>query len=140
MSVVVAYLLVTVLSTVALTVGALVVGAAARAVLSWMPASAMIAGICGGIAGVMCAIAFGFFLFRWFGLAYGLGPFLASLLPLTIVYLNDNRKTQQLHAAAEALPEELREVGMADALALAGAATGYLIGAAGAVVWFILGS
>lgn len=142
---VVAYVVVVVLVSFALTVGALVGGFLASALLFWVGRKArpFVTGVVGGAAGVACAVAFGWGVFRVVvgPDSFSSGPFLASTVPLLIPLWNDLGRAHQVRAAAEPVVDvvggAVADEVLAGAARLRFAVLGYVVGLALAVVWFM---
>lgn len=154
MGIVVAYILVLPLVQFCLTIGVGLTGIPIAFLLAWtsVRVRVRIAGVCGGVGGVLLAVAFGCAVFRVVlgPDSFTLGPFLASTLPLLIPIRNDWAKAQQVAAAraewlaflAQARPEaastwaaetdRAAEIETAHGAAVAGEVFGLLLAAG----WF----
>ena len=140
MKLVAAYVLVIFLANVFLTIGSLALGFVVSLLLAWLPdmARAKVAGVLGGVAGVAFAVAGGYYVFSFLPGAdsYGLGPFLASALPLLIAVMKDHARASQLGVAEAELPESVRAVAAPATGAAHFAVLGYVIGLVAAFVWY----
>ena len=142
MRMLIAYLLVVVLSSVALTIGSRLVGTLVALLLAWTSGQvrATIAGLSGGIAGVAAAVTFGYVTFHFMvgpG-SFGLGGFLASTIPLAIPIYNDRQHWAQLLAAEGQLPTEARAIAAPITQAAHFSVLGYVAGLLLALLWFLL--
>lgn len=147
MRMIIAYLLVISLVQFCLTVGSLVGGFFVALLLPWTSASlrTIIANVCGSIAGVVCAVAFGYGIFRFVvgPDSFTLGVFLASILPLFIPIRNDFLHAKRSQTAFDqiVLPP-MTELGNDMARGMRGgpwsAAIGEVVGLVLAAAWYIL--
>jgi len=103
MRTIIAYVLVVPLVQFCLTAGVWLGGFPVAFLLAWAPISlrTTVAGVCGGIAGVTFAVAFGYGIFRFVigpG-SFTIGAFLASTLPLLLAIRNDLLQSWRVKAA-----------------------------------------
>jgi hypothetical protein len=133
LSTILAYVSVIVLSSLTLSLSAVVLGFLVALALAWtsIRVRVTIAGIAGGALGVVASVLVACVAFRWIAgpTAYGVGPFLASVVPLGGPILNDIRKAREIDAALASLPRSLPE-DMRSGNALRHTVTGYFIGIA----------
>lgn len=155
MLLIIAYIIVITLTALVLSLGVWI-GALAMLPVSIIgyifPASfrnSVIAPICiflGGIIGVGCSVAFGFFVFRWLAgpSSYGLGSILASTVPLLSPIRTDLLHARKMDAAREELIGNLQETrGLEQAKESASVLPrnrpvvfGYCAGLLAAFIWF----
>ncbi len=149
MRTVIAYVLVLPLVQFCLTAGVLLGGFSVALLLAWAPLSwrTKVGGLCGGIAGVTLAVAFGYAIFRFVigSGSFTVGAFLASTLPLLLPIRNDLRNARQVKAARDRMLGTIAESrGEHPAMAFAAeaetahgsAVVGEIVGLALAAVWF----
>jgi hypothetical protein len=144
-----AYALVIPLLQFCLTIGVGIVGLTMAFLLAWVPTSlrTKIAGLLGGAAGIVVAVAYGYAIFRFLlgpG-SFTLGPFLASTVPLFLPIRNDYLRARQVAAArgqlldtvarsdADTVKEMARETETAHGSTVAGEIVGLLLAAG----WFL---
>lgn len=110
---VIAYVVVVPLVQFCLTGGVWLIGFPVALLLAWAPISfrTTVAGIIGGIAGVVLAVAFGYGVFRLLvgpG-SFTLGPFLASTGPLLLPIWNDLVQSKRVKTERQQLLDTLRD-------------------------------
>ena len=146
MTAIIAYLLVLPLVQFAMTVGLFLGGVPLALLLAKAPIlfRVRIAGVFGGIAGALCAVAFGYGVFRWLvgPDSFTIGPFLASTLPLTIPIANDIRQAKRSRQASLNMLPHMNEAGAADVKGMATApwagVVGQGVGLALAGIWIAM--
>ena len=99
MMTVLAYIIVIVLSQFCLTAGAMV-AALLSLILFWLPdrGRATLCALLGGVSGSVLAVGLAYAIFKWLvgPETFGIGPFLAAVLPLSIPIYNDYKKSREL--------------------------------------------
>lgn len=140
------YGLVIYLVSFSLTFGVLLVGfltslclASSRAHGRLRGVHGAIAGTLMGVAGIAAAVAFGYLMFRLLGRGpFGLMPFLASTVPLTVPVLKDLTKASQLSSVESTGTWRVQRI-LAPSIACARyTVVGYILGLILAVLWFFL--
>jgi hypothetical protein len=149
MRTIIAYVLVVPLVQFCLTVGVWLGGFPVALLLVWAPISlrTKVAGVCGGIAGVLLAVSFGYGIFHFVSghESFTTGAFLASTLPLLLPIRNDFLQSMRVKAAREQLLGTVAEShdkhtvkAMTEATSTAhwGSVVGEIVGLALAAAWF----
>ena len=110
MNTVFAYAIVIAISQFCLTAGALA-GPFSSILLFWLPdkVRAPLCAFFGGIAGSVLAVGLAFLIFRWLvgHDSFGIVPFLAATIPLSIPMYNDYKKARSLNDKQKELPERV---------------------------------
>ena len=107
-----AYIIVIVISQFMLTIGVMITTLLGF-LLAWLPdrVRAPLLGFIGGVAGTVLAVLVARLIFSWLAGpdSFGLGPFLAATIPLSIPIMNDYKKYKQLRQIQSEMSGEVAE-------------------------------
>ena len=139
-----AYVVVVPLVQFCLTIGVFVGVTVFALLFAWAPVwlRTKVCGVCGGVAGVTLAVAFGYGVFRLLAGpgSFSLGPFLASTVPLLLPIGNDFLAARRVAASRERLLGTFGKGGPMDSATQTGHGSGVVgevVGLLLVMAWFL---
>lgn len=140
MNTILAYVIVVTLSSFMLTIGTFA-SALLAMVLFWVPATirAPFCALLGGATGSFLAVSLSYGIFYWLKGpdSFGLGPFLAATIPLSIPIYNDYKKSRELNDLHNTMPPRVAAFTTPELLSWKTLTVGYFTGIVVAAIFFL---